>query len=204
MYFSTYFLLQSYVPYLRIQSLRSPPSLISLHALRLHCVGSKIDWFPVAYMYASRKFSDDNFFAQLRMDHHCPFTNCCVGLLNERFFVAWVFCVWLGNLYGSLLSWKPFMICIFGGIVNGIDSLSESDLTRCTNVGKSSFMLLPAGALLSFMTILLFWHLFLISQVCIPDTRITVQAPKRNKQYTKWNLLRIRSVWSFFLLFFRL
>jgi len=100
----------------------------------------------------------------LRMDHHCPFTNCCVGLLNERYFVAWVFCVWVACVYGASLSWQPFVVCIFRGIVNGIDSLSAADLTRCTDIGKTSFILLPTGALLSFMTILLFWHLFLISQ----------------------------------------
>ena len=101
----------------------------------------------------------------LRMDHHCPFTNCCVGLLNERYFVAWVFSVWLGCLYGSLLSWQPFVLCIWGGLVNGVDSLSPLDLERCTTLGKACFILLLAACLLAFMTVLLVWHLFLISQV---------------------------------------
>ena len=48
----------------------------------------------------------------LRMDHHCPFTNCCLGLRNQRFFVSWLFGVWIGCLYGSLVSWAPFSTCI--------------------------------------------------------------------------------------------
>jgi hypothetical protein len=99
------------------------------------------------------------------MDHHCPFTNCCIGLLNERFFVAWVFSVWLGCLYGAFLSWDPFVVCIWGGMINGIDSLSASNLQRCTSLGKACFLLLLAACLLAFMSVLLVWHLFLISQV---------------------------------------
>jgi hypothetical protein len=102
------------------------------------------------------------------MDHHCPFTNCCIGLLNERYFIAWVFAVWLGCLYGSILSWQPFILCIWGGMVNGIDSLLPLDLERCTNLGKACFILLLAACLLAFMTVLLTWHLFLISQVHVP------------------------------------
>ena len=99
----------------------------------------------------------------LRMDHHCPFTNCCVGLLNERFFCGWVLAVCIGAGYASFLSWLPFRLCIITGFVEGVDALQQKDLARCTGMGKACFLFLPAFCVFAFLCILGSWHLLLIA-----------------------------------------
>jgi len=99
----------------------------------------------------------------MRMDHHCPFTNCCIGLYNERFFFSWLLSLWSGNLYACLQSWKPFRICIVQGIMEGVDSVLESDLARCIATGKAIYLFLPAVAIFLFITVMLGWHTLLIA-----------------------------------------
>eukprot|EP00961_Rhodomonas_salina_P239743 3238611-Rhodomonas_salina.2 len=99
----------------------------------------------------------------LRMDHHCPFTNCCVGLLNERFFCGWVLTVCAGAGYGSYLSWLPFHRCVLTGMLQGVDSLTPVDLERCTVMGKACFLFLPAFCVFAFLCILGGWHLLLVA-----------------------------------------
>ena len=91
-----------------------------------------------------------------------PFTNCCIGLRNERFFVLWLAGVWAGCLYGATVSWPPFRLCIVQGMMRGVDTLASSDIARCVAMGKMSFIFLPAACLLLFMCALGGWHLLLV------------------------------------------
>jgi hypothetical protein len=99
----------------------------------------------------------------LRMDHHCPFTNCCIGLYNERWFVFWLIGILIGCLYGVSVSWEPFYVCLFRGMLYGVNSLSEGELAKCAAMGKTSFIFFPAFGLLLFSGTLVSWHLFLIA-----------------------------------------
>ena len=99
----------------------------------------------------------------LRMDHHCPFTNCCIGQNNERWFIFWLIGIFIGCIYGVSLSWGPFYVCLYRGMLEGIDSLSSDDLARCAAMGKSSFIFFAAFGLLIFSGILVSWHLLLVA-----------------------------------------
>lgn len=71
------------------------------------------------------------------MDHHCPFTNNCVGKVgsplmhllprlshsvaatrrwqgNHHIFLLWVLYLSAGAVYSALMSWGPFVTCVYG------------------------------------------------------------------------------------------
>ncbi|EKX31562.1 hypothetical protein GUITHDRAFT_45920, partial [Guillardia theta CCMP2712] len=99
----------------------------------------------------------------LRMDHHCPFTNCCVGLRNHGYFFLWLAGVWLGSGYGSAISFSSFSVCVWTGYLYGVEKLTPLELDKCIEMGKRSFIFLPALCIFLFMCILGGWHLLLIA-----------------------------------------
>ena len=44
----------------------------------------------------------------LRMDHHCPWLNNCVGHCNHRYFFSFCFFMTLGCVYRRCRSWDFF------------------------------------------------------------------------------------------------
>jgi len=50
------------------------------------------------------------------MDHHCPFIANCVGRRNHKHFILFLLFLWLGNMYGLLMSSWAFMDCYLGHV----------------------------------------------------------------------------------------
>lgn len=44
----------------------------------------------------------------LRMDHHCPWLNNCVGLYTHRHFYLFLVHLWIGIIYLSFAAWSEF------------------------------------------------------------------------------------------------
>lgn len=64
-----------------------------------------------------------------RMDHHCAFINGamgvpaaltlsagCVGMGNYGHFVLWLAFVFAGCVYACIVSYAPFVDCVWGGV----------------------------------------------------------------------------------------
>jgi hypothetical protein len=48
----------------------------------------------------------------IAMDHHCPFTACCIGSHNYRSFLFWLTFLSMGLVYSCILSFPPFYYCV--------------------------------------------------------------------------------------------
>lgn len=47
----------------------------------------------------------------LKMDHHCPWINNCVGHFNHRYFISFCIFMWLGTLFVTTSTWPVFHDC---------------------------------------------------------------------------------------------
>lgn len=74
----------------------------------------------------------------LKMDHHCPWINNCVGHFNHRYFISFCIFMWLGTLFVATTTWPVFYDCFHVSLKlesarNWINSLFTSNSEKHDN-----------------------------------------------------------------------
>jgi len=47
----------------------------------------------------------------LKMEHHCPWINNCVGMMNHKFYLLFCWFLWVGTFYVMTATWPLFKHC---------------------------------------------------------------------------------------------
>uniref|UniRef100_A0A5K3G0E0 Palmitoyltransferase n=1 Tax=Mesocestoides corti TaxID=53468 RepID=A0A5K3G0E0_MESCO len=104
----------------------------------------------------------------LRMDHHCPWLNNCVGLRTHRHFYLLLVYLWIGIVYLYFAGWRDFMSHVQDVCSDGDSPTRESEtwthFANCVVHRLLSALFKSTVPLLAFITGLLIWHGFLISR----------------------------------------
>ncbi|XP_072177705.1 palmitoyltransferase ZDHHC16-like [Diadema setosum] len=84
----------------------------------------------------------------LKMDHHCPWLNNCVGHFNHRYFMLFCIYMWMGTVYVSISVWPQFreeffdarktFESLFGGSVfaQAMEVYNQAKAAEANHTGK--------------------------------------------------------------------
>lgn len=86
----------------------------------------------------------------VKMDHHCPWVNNCVGSNNMRFFLQFLFYIFVGGIYSVTLCVGRLLRCWYA-----------SPWDQCQPMGLASIVLIVLGAVFA-----LFFGVFVVFMGC--------------------------------------
>eukprot|EP01061_Rhynchopus_euleeides_P015612 TRINITY_DN26593_c0_g1_i1.p1 TRINITY_DN26593_c0_g1~~TRINITY_DN26593_c0_g1_i1.p1 ORF type:complete len:335 (+),score=103.46 TRINITY_DN26593_c0_g1_i1:124-1128(+) len=89
----------------------------------------------------------------LKMDHHCPWINGCVGHFNQKFFMNMLIYIWLATAQVSVL-----ILLYFGGFLRPV--ADKNKLIALNSLFTTELLL--CGTLWLMMTFFLVWNGFLV------------------------------------------
>ena len=99
----------------------------------------------------------------LYMDHHCPFTNSCIGLHNYSYFFLGLVYATIGQCYSIIIGFLFFGECLLPGIWRYLDwAYLQDSIAVCTTFEPYADLVLPVVGGFMVQTVLLLFHVFLL------------------------------------------
>lgn len=101
----------------------------------------------------------------VKMDHHCPWINNCVGEKNQKYFVLFTLYICLISLHALIIVVKTFMKCANNGWSSNLCTLRSSGVTLINMIGLTF-----EAALFCLFTAIMFGTQ--IYAICVDETGI--------------------------------
>jgi len=131
----------------------------------------------------------------LKMEHHCPWINNCVGMMNHKFYLLFCIFMWSGTFYILVSAWPLFSHCYRSphGSIN-FDEKLQAWIMSYTENSQSGFRMLVVFAWIVCLSvfialgILVVWQSWLVSfgETSVERMKLSYERQKAKKQGKKF------------------